>query len=139
MICAHDMGHFIETTMGLSMIHEQQIGLNWKSMLFAINNSTKCISTNSHVIFFLQSAARYLNPELLERVCLQSPSMWASALERQGGGEDLLIKSFHQEGPNTVFPLCERKSSPGSVTDFLHPSVSQDNFLTKSFILLCGL
>lgn len=54
-IWAHDTGHFIETTMGLSMIHEQQKGLDLKSLLFAINNSTKCICSNSHVIFFPSS------------------------------------------------------------------------------------
>lgn len=27
-ICAHDIGHFVETTVDVSMIHEQQIGLN---------------------------------------------------------------------------------------------------------------
>lgn len=52
---AHDIGHFTETTMGLSMIHEQQKGLDLKSLLFSINNSTKCICSNSHVIFFPSS------------------------------------------------------------------------------------
>lgn len=66
MICALDMGHFLQTTMGLSMIHEEQKGLNWKSLLFAINNSARCISTESHVIFLLPSAAQCPNPELLE-------------------------------------------------------------------------
>jgi len=55
-ICAHDMGHFTESTMVLSMVHEQQRGLNWKSPLFAINNSTEYISSNSHLIIFFFSS-----------------------------------------------------------------------------------
>lgn len=116
----YDTGHFIETTMCLSVTHKQQIGLNWKSLLFAINNSTKCISTNSHVIYFLQSAAQYLDVELLEQVCLQSPS-WGP-VGRWGGGADLLLKPVHQEGPNAVFPSMRERAHLAASLIFCTPA-----------------
>lgn len=127
----------VETTMCLSMIHEQQIGVNWKSLLLAINNSVQCVSTNTDVISFFPVSSVVSKPWAAGMGLLTVSVMWASALGRWCRGRDFLITSFHQEGLGTVFPSVRERAHLAVLLIFCTPASVKTIFLKSH--LFCSV